>query len=315
MGDIASEYGVNQMPATDLLSGREYTLNFEDGSAVNYEFVDSETLEWSVTDGRQDGASGRTAYTATTPREDIYLVDYMRDDEPRTSVSLVLDLDRGVATSVTASIPGAASEMPQLLLENAMAGESLSAGDASIAGIQDDTANAVETIEESNEQIERGIEMVEEAIEVLEEIHDAVEEVNDGIQEVAEATDAVPLAHAGGTPWPRLQLIETVLLARSAHESVRTGAASRAVIRDALETTKRIVTNYTPDERSSLHPRGSLHRLATGRAAFVQQGTWLAGSERSTDPSGLMVFVEKPRSVWFSRFSTRSRASRPRQSS
>ncbi|GGN22029.1 molybdenum cofactor biosynthesis protein F [Halarchaeum nitratireducens] len=129
MGDIADEYEKNQMPATDSLSGSSYTLNFKDGRVVEYELRDPETLEWTVTAGSDEGVGGQAAYTATKPRDDIYFVDHMRDDAPRTSTSLVLDLNRGIATSVTASIPASKSEMPQLLLENANEGKSLSAGD------------------------------------------------------------------------------------------------------------------------------------------------------------------------------------------
>ncbi|WP_160162927.1 MoaF C-terminal domain-containing protein [Halococcus hamelinensis] len=129
MGDIAEGYGANRMEATDSLSGREFTLNFEDDSSVRYEFIDGETLKWTVMGGTGGEESAEGSYNATLPREEIYFVDFMKTDEERTSVSLSLDFERGVATAVTATIPSSKEEMPTLLLENAMADESLSAGE------------------------------------------------------------------------------------------------------------------------------------------------------------------------------------------
>lgn len=133
MGDIAEGYGANQMEATDALAGQELTLHFGDGSSVEYTFRDDRTIEWQVTGGANDGEEEVAQYNATMPREDIFFVDFMVPDESRTSISLVLDLDDDVATRVTATIPGSKEEMPKFLLENAMAGEPLSAGNADFA--------------------------------------------------------------------------------------------------------------------------------------------------------------------------------------
>lgn len=153
MGDIAEGYGVNQMEATDSLSGQEFTLNFEDGSAVTYTFVDDEMVEYTVTDGPDEGRGAKERYNATLPREGIYFVDYMKSDEERTSVTVVLDLERDIATVITASIPSSKDEMPQLLLEHAMAGESLTAGDSEIvpAAIDRPFTDSTETHKRTNE--------------------------------------------------------------------------------------------------------------------------------------------------------------------
>ena len=130
MGDIAEGYGVNQMEATDALSGQEFVLHFEDDTAVEYAFGDDRTIEWQVTGGTNEGEGRQAQYNATMPREGVFFVDFMEPGESRTSITLVLDLGKEVATTVTATIPGSREEMPKLLLEEAMAGESLSAGSA-----------------------------------------------------------------------------------------------------------------------------------------------------------------------------------------
>ena len=150
MGDIAEGYGANQMEATDALAGRELTLHFEDGSTVEYAFRDEQTLAWHVTEGTQEGAEERAEYKATMPREDIFFVDFMKPGESRTSITLVLDLVNDVATTVTATIPDSKEEMPKLLLEKAMAGESLSAGNADFA-----SASIGRPFDESHEHHER----------------------------------------------------------------------------------------------------------------------------------------------------------------
>lgn len=133
MGDIADGYAVNQMEATDALSGREFSLHFQDGSVVTYAFDDESTVSWQVSGGADDGVDGSAEYKATMPRENVFFVDYMVPDEPRTSVTLILDLGDRVATRVRASVPGSKAEMPTLLLEHAMAGEPLSAGNAAFS--------------------------------------------------------------------------------------------------------------------------------------------------------------------------------------
>lgn len=131
MGDIADGYGVNQMEATDALSGQEFELHFQDESVVTYVFRDEQTIAWEPADG--DGSAASAGYQATMPREDIFFVDFMQPDAERTSTTLILDLEKNVATRVTATIPGSKDAMPKLLLENAMAGEPLSAGNAEFA--------------------------------------------------------------------------------------------------------------------------------------------------------------------------------------
>lgn len=191
MGNIAEEYGVNQMEAIDPLSGKELTLNFEDGLSRTYTFIDDQRVERADDSGEEIEAR----YNATMPREDIYFVDYMISEEERTSESLVLDLERGVATVVTATIPSSKDEMPQLLLEHAMANESLGAGEYEIrsAAVDQPFTDSTEVHEKTDELTGKRVKYTYSDDSIYEHIY-----LNDGRfvwhclegeeQEIAEAT-------------------------------------------------------------------------------------------------------------------------------
>ena len=105
----------------------------------------------------------------------------------------------------------------------------------------------------------------------------SVEDLLDALQRVRDETDATPLAHGGSHPWTTFQLLETLLVNQSDHDDVRLGAGSVANVRTALETAKSMLTDFTGTDATSQGYRIAADRLAAGRAAFAQQGSWLAG--------------------------------------
>lgn len=87
------------------LAGRTMALNFADGLAMECRFIDGGTLVWTEAPSPKAGHSTTEIYTATSPRPGIYLVDFIKGRERATSVSLVLDLQRGIVTVITAELP------------------------------------------------------------------------------------------------------------------------------------------------------------------------------------------------------------------
>ncbi|KVN16741.1 MULTISPECIES: molybdenum cofactor biosynthesis F family protein [unclassified Burkholderia] len=96
--------GSHILAPVDDLAGRTLALAATDGATREYTFADRSTLRWRERQAA-GGASGEAAYRATQLRDGIYFVDYVDPTRRATSVSLVLDLPRGVWTSVEGVLP------------------------------------------------------------------------------------------------------------------------------------------------------------------------------------------------------------------
>ena len=99
VGALAEGFAPNSniLPSTADLAGRDLRLQFSDGSSLALEFLAADTLRTT---------SGEHAYRATSVRDGIYFVDYCGGENGASSTSLVLDLRRRLATSVTGTLPG-----------------------------------------------------------------------------------------------------------------------------------------------------------------------------------------------------------------
>lgn len=125
VGELADAFAPDNhaLPASGDLSGRVVTLSFEDGSAVEFHFAGSR-LTWKATAGERRGEGSEEAYRATRVREGIYFVDYLLHQERASSVSLVLDLNAGVATALLGRLP-TEEEARTPLLDRIARGEDL----------------------------------------------------------------------------------------------------------------------------------------------------------------------------------------------
>ncbi|TKC88842.1 molybdenum cofactor biosynthesis protein F [Trinickia terrae] len=103
VGDLGTSFAVasHALAPVDDLAGHSYDVDFG-AFTVTHTFVDGETLRWHV---KGSGESGTDTYRATSPRQGIYLVDFVKSSQRATSVSLVLDLQRGIATAVIGTLP------------------------------------------------------------------------------------------------------------------------------------------------------------------------------------------------------------------
>jgi hypothetical protein len=110
------------LPALDDLVGKTLRLEFGGDAALELQFPSAELLRSQVVDGPLGGSSGEHRYRATSLRNDIYLVDFVGeagvgDSLPHgqaaaaatpSSTSFVLDLQRGLCTSVVGTLPSEA---------------------------------------------------------------------------------------------------------------------------------------------------------------------------------------------------------------
>lgn len=90
------------LPNLADLAGKVFTLHFANGWQIEHRF-DAEQLAWTLADG---SANGESRYRATSVREGLYLVDFLKQDGGReVSVSLVLDIDHSAFTAVIGHMP------------------------------------------------------------------------------------------------------------------------------------------------------------------------------------------------------------------
>ena len=92
------------LPSLADLADRTFTLHFANGWRIEHRFG-AEQLSWSL----QDGSGGESPYRATSVREGLYLVDFLKQENGRTvSVSLVLDITNAAFTAVLGRMPSEA---------------------------------------------------------------------------------------------------------------------------------------------------------------------------------------------------------------
>jgi len=101
VGELGDAFGADAdshtLPPSHRLAGKRMTLRFEDGSAVDYHFQSAAELV---------RAQGRVeSYRAAEIRPGILFVDLIASDRRAATISLVLDLDRGICTGLEATLP------------------------------------------------------------------------------------------------------------------------------------------------------------------------------------------------------------------
>lgn len=92
------------LPENEDLAGKSIQLHFENGDVVHVVFNDSSSLNWKVLKGAEKKESIET-YRATCPRPGIYFVDFIKQGERATSISLVVDLETNFATVIVGILP------------------------------------------------------------------------------------------------------------------------------------------------------------------------------------------------------------------
>jgi len=101
----------NCLPPVPDLAGKKLRLFFENGWLIEHEFASGERLNWRMIEGESDSRQGQEHYVATRPRENIYLVDFIKRGERATSVTLVLDFKRATFIALIGELPTAEEPM------------------------------------------------------------------------------------------------------------------------------------------------------------------------------------------------------------
>jgi hypothetical protein len=108
VGELAKGIRQQAEPAVRELVGASIVLGYEDGTVTRIVFAGDHDLNWEAIDGPDAGSSGTESYAAFSPRDGVYLVDYISAALPRTSVSILLDRTTDSATTVVGTLPTAA---------------------------------------------------------------------------------------------------------------------------------------------------------------------------------------------------------------
>jgi hypothetical protein len=132
VGELVKGISEGTLPSDGRLTGRSLTLHDEAGSVRRLAFTAPDRLVWQVLEGAGAGDQAEEAVVVTRPREDIAVVEYIATTQRATSVTTVLDLGRGAATTVTGTLP-TADQAGRSAFALATGGEELTLVETSIA--------------------------------------------------------------------------------------------------------------------------------------------------------------------------------------
>ena len=110
-------------------------------------------------------------------------------------------------------------------------------------------------------------------------------DVVDACEAVATNTDAVPFAQQTSGAWSTVQLWETVFLAEAGiggYRSFIEGNGDSEQVRAALENVVAL-SDYYPEDASSISFTEANTMVMEGDAAFIHQGDWAAGAYSGAD--------------------------------
>ena len=131
VGELIRSMTEDPLPHDDSLAGQTVSLAAEDGTLTRLAFSAGGGLEWEIAGGPGAGLRGREECRITRPRPGVVAVDYVAGTSRATSVTIVLDLERGAATTASGTLP-TADQAARSAFALATAGEELASVAADI---------------------------------------------------------------------------------------------------------------------------------------------------------------------------------------
>jgi len=107
VGDLANGFAsnANTLKYVDDLEGKTFDFFMENGWLIRHVFNSESSLTWEILKGNGVGEKVTEAYTATSIREGVYFVDFIKSKEKATSVSLVMNLNTDNGTAIINRMP------------------------------------------------------------------------------------------------------------------------------------------------------------------------------------------------------------------
>lgn len=131
------DFNENKLPGTDDLSGKELLLFFSDNQVIKYVFHDTQRLFWENVYPENKGRLFEEKYEAIKIDTGIYFFDFVKSKQPRTSVSMALNLNTGQALAITVTVPNK-REVDRSILTRMNAGLDLSPMKVALAQVKID---------------------------------------------------------------------------------------------------------------------------------------------------------------------------------
>lgn len=105
VGELVDGFGGNELEPTAELVGKSVDIHFENGWIINHTFTSDSSLDWEVLEGSDKGQQDSDTYRATSLRENVFFVDFIKHSERAMSISLIMDLNRNICTAVIGNLP------------------------------------------------------------------------------------------------------------------------------------------------------------------------------------------------------------------
>ncbi|MCL5736745.1 MAG: molybdenum cofactor biosynthesis F family protein [Actinobacteria bacterium] len=140
VGELSDAFhpGSHAPTPTAELASKTILLHLDDGRTAECAFLTASRLLWKLAAGAQpqgaepsenrpgESSEGHATYWAARLREGIYFVDFIWAEQRATTISLLLDLGRGIATVLIGQLPEEA-QSHRCLLDRISAGDELTA--------------------------------------------------------------------------------------------------------------------------------------------------------------------------------------------
>ncbi|GIO20440.1 molybdenum cofactor biosynthesis protein F [Oceanobacillus oncorhynchi subsp. incaldanensis] len=104
VGDLSVGFSENIMEPTERLIGETFTLFYKNGKETKLTFLDIETIKVLTIEGGQE-EKHISSYHAINPRENIYFIDFIASYGDTQSISIILDVEKSIATVITGILP------------------------------------------------------------------------------------------------------------------------------------------------------------------------------------------------------------------
>ncbi|WP_171038173.1 molybdenum cofactor biosynthesis F family protein [Aquibacillus sediminis] len=78
--EMADGFSEHRIPHSSALSGKAFTLHFENDTVIKHDFKDEKTLVWTILKGEDKGLTGTDTYEAFEVRDGIFFVDFYKPD-------------------------------------------------------------------------------------------------------------------------------------------------------------------------------------------------------------------------------------------
>jgi len=102
--ELSQGFSEFRLPQVREFAGKEIVLNYEDGTQAIYHFYDDEVLKVIIRNGEREEKS-TAVYTAVSPRNEIYVIDFVKSYGDTVSITTVLDLKKKIATTMEGKLP------------------------------------------------------------------------------------------------------------------------------------------------------------------------------------------------------------------